>query len=782
MSDSDMDYDSEKEIKDLRAIRQVIASDDSIRKPLAIDCSSAASTSTAQVSNAVRDEETSKIDYALALNKQCDEKLQRLEKVLENRLNECRDKLKVVRGQNISDEMRKESFRYINCGRPYFKDKENFIAPDNSDALIMAKNNMYDFSSITSVPGWTLRDKAQLWNQLEKMTKNLKKRELQSQISALKRDGKSKKFSEKVANDRKIASKKKELSRLSKKNLYKLALPIDKDYDWEEITHTLDRRHSAAEYRALWKLYLHPSINKSSWSKAEHQLLQKVAHDNGLQDWDLIAKQMANNRTGYQCFVYFRTNMNNTFTGRKWTSEEVAYLLRLIEYYKEDDYIPWVKVASLMENRTKIQIYNKYSRLLEQRKGRFLLEEDAVILTCADDFGSDYKKMTQFLPGRSMAQIRVRYQALMKNRVSTVWTVEEDKKLLQLLTNQDSTANYASITKYFPGKDRINIRARYVTLVKWMRRNPNADIAKAPRRGARRLGHGKASDNLNVAIESLRTRMQTEANKRKFKGINDTSSEEMIEDAIMAALINERIGNDTQAVNDSSDSEQPSFLRNTNYQFNSVNEGNLQRILILLRAKLDEERFQTRQCKNSPKLTKKDEGSCVIKVKSYSKQNKIKSIEIDSTPDIWGTHTLKPLEYVLPPQYATITGCRKLMTYVASKHCNNSLFNLSLLARRNILIREQLDILMERFNTLFLWPLLLSNEGPNLANVMRREPGDLAGPSQKIILCRDISDCGYEISEQSVPVVVPSDSDDENETCLEVNIKRNRFNVNVTHF
>lgn len=717
MSEVEMDIESESdeenEIQDLEQLNAVLINDE----PCSSTSVSKISISTSICSFSSQYEEYSKIEAVLNLNKMCDEKWRRLERILQSRLRECRQRLRDIQGTDnvLNDKGDKvETFRYVHCGKPYFKDKANFPAPDNDDTILMAKSEMYDFSNVVSVPGWTVKDKSQFNTLILKLSQEKRKADINSEIAALKRESKVNGKN----NDKKIAKLTKEYDKVNKMSLKEVALPIDEEYDWDLIENKLNYRHTAQEFRSLWKLFLHPSINKSIWSRSEHMALQKIAYDENLQNWDKIAKDLNTGRTNYQCFVYFRTNMINTFTGRKWTKEEEEYLKRLIEYYKEDNYIPWGKVASSMENRTKIQVYNKYFRICEQRKGRFLAEEDAVILTCCDNFGPNFKKMTKYLPGRSLTQCRVRYQVLAKRRISTVWTIEEDRKLVQLMANQDSITNYSSIAAYLPGKDRVHIRARYVTLSKWMRRNPNVDIAKAPRRGARRLGHGHSADDLNRAIESLKNRIQSQVIDKKSKKLTENSPENVIEDAIVAHLVTENVKmEEARRIQveheEASASDNLEILRSKN-----CNVTNLRKILILLRAKLNKGKFLKSSYGEKYKgLLEPDSDTKTLKVKSYSKQNSETNIVMKETPDIWGNVYLGPLSYVLPPHYSSITGCKRLMSYVCTKQESVDI-NLNVVIRKNALLKDQAFLLMERFNSLFLWPLLLSNSHPETSGAV----------------------------------------------------------------
>lgn len=279
-----------------------------------------------------------------------------------------------------------DTFRYFSVGKPYFKDKNLNNPPDNEDTLIMKQYQMYDFSNVMAVSGWTVGDKNRLLKVLLAMSKDIIKKKLQVELSDLQRlKCKTK------ANNCKINYIKKELTTINNKKLEDLDLPTFAEFDWEDIALKLDKRHSPREYKAIWELFFHPRVNKSAWGHKEHQDLQKIAAEHNMQDWEAIAKELNTGRTGYQCFVYFRTNVNHAACGRKWTQSEISYLRRVIDLYKEDSYIPWGKVAASMQNRTKIQCYNKHMRLIEERKGRFLPEEDAVILNFINGYGKDFR-------------------------------------------------------------------------------------------------------------------------------------------------------------------------------------------------------------------------------------------------------------------------------------------------------------------------------------------------------------------------------------------------------
>ncbi|XP_049885587.1 snRNA-activating protein complex subunit 4-like [Pectinophora gossypiella] len=705
---SNMETDSENEEVQLQELRQLTAI-------IEADKSSLGSLPTSKEASELNNK-IEKIDKAIKLNKLSFDKFCELETVLVGRLKECRERQKELR-ESITTNSGKEKqdkqniFRYLTCGKPYFKDKDNFPAPDNDDTIMIKKAGMFDFSEITSIPGWTVKDKEQLLQQLTTKSRNIKKNQLTSEIAQLKRDSKVKNSKE---IGKQVAVLKKRLSAVDKMPMSKkLALPLDEEYDWDDIATALNQRHSAQEYRSLWKTFLHPSINKKGWDRREHNKLQELAHLNGLQNWDKIAKELNTGRTPYQCFVYYRTNMGNAI-GRKWTREEEEYLRRLIEYYKEDDHIPWSKVAACMENRTKIQIYNKYARLQEQRKGRFLPEEDAVLLTSVEHFGQNFKKIVKYLPGRSAAQLRVRYQVLHKNnttKTSTVWKVNEDRKLIELMANQDSSfINYASLTEFFPDKTRAQLRARYSTLNKFMKKYPDKDISKAPRRGARHLDRGQSSKDLDKAIQKLKIRIQSEIDTKKSNRITRNSPDDVLDEAIIATLRKENEKKQEIQIWQSTDTEHIAQRSSTTV----INDTNLRKLLTFLQSNLNKETFLDSSYANEyPSLLETERQTSVMNLKSYSRKQVTQNIEVGNfAPGVFGK-TLKTSDYVLPPTYATITGLNKLLAYIGSQRTKqSSTMSMHYMMKRNPIFKEQVEIFIDRFKTLFMWPFLLSKINP----------------------------------------------------------------------
>ncbi|XP_022123133.2 snRNA-activating protein complex subunit 4 [Pieris rapae] len=711
-TDSDIESDEEAELEDLRKLNAALADDDAGPSRATSQYSFNTKVS---ISDSLFDD-ISEIDTTIALNKLYDQKLQILEIKLHNRLRECRERLQAVQNMVIKEKLPVTSFHHITCGKPYFKDRNGFSPPENKDSFLKKQADFLDYSTVQLGIGWTLGNKDFFLKVMHSVSEKIKKEEIKAKLNDLCRKAKTNK-----SFKGQITKLNTEMGELKNKSLKDLALPIDEEYDWNYVASLLNLRHKPHEYRAMWKLFLHPVINKNVWSETEAKRLLGIAQKFNYQGWDTIAKELNNGRTQFQCFISFRSNTLKSQVTRKWTREEEEYLKRLVDYFKIGNCIPWAKVAASMENRTKVQVYHKYLRLTQERKGRFLPEEDAIILTFIEKYGPDFKRMTWYLPGRTMSQCRVRYEVLSQRRMSVVWTVEEDIKLMQLAANQDPPRNFSKIAEYFPHKNRKIVRSRYLVLEKWMARHPNVNIVNAPRRASREIKRGSSSDSLNKAIDNLKKRLEQELNDKKYKVVNQDSSEDKIEDEIISFLVKEQIKLDEQQkykaipqandqeTTDNSDQESETLPE----EHGGTNIKLVKQILILLRAKLNKSKFlQSSISEEYPGLLEDDHLNIYGTVnKSYSRKvsNTTSTIKC---PDIWGSNTLGPNQFLLPPNYATITGCRKLMNSVKESQLSNAVQNIQEYMRRNTIFKESMQLLNTRFYTLFLWPMILSTHKP----------------------------------------------------------------------
>ncbi|GBP40158.1 snRNA-activating protein complex subunit 4 [Eumeta japonica] len=710
----DIDSDSDSlEVQDIQRLKACLESDpdsdesDSSDEPEA--STSAAATNTEPKSYRAR------IEEALDLNKQSDDNWKRLETILQAKLFECRQKLEeinVIKSGSDCQSKNNMKFHYALCGRPYFKDKFFCSPPHNNDTITIQNAGMIDYANLSTVTGWTIKDKVDFVAIMHRTVRNNKRKEITAKINGLINDPENPLNRE---IKKQINTLKEELSSLDTQKLGTITTfdSIDQEYDWDSISDKLNRRHTGNECKALWKSFLHPSLNKTAWSRKEHIMLKDIAMKHNFEDWDSIAAELDTGRSGYQCFVYYRTNLNTT-TCLKWTKEEDEYLKRLVNYYREGNYIPWGKVAAMMENRNKMQIYTRWRNSCQPKlkKGRFFPEEDAVLLAFVKKYGLDFHKATKYIPGRTHTQLRIRYNVIANNTTSAVWTVEEDRKLIQLMVTEHNGNSFSEVAKYFPGKDRSHVRTRYMTLKKWMLTNPNKEISWAPRKGARRLIRGHYNSDLEKAITNLNNRLESEVKQLGKKAkISKTSDMSLIDDAIIAHLINDHITEERIHSKDSVDDKEVE-LNDMLLTQRQLNADNLKRLLFLLKAQMNKNKFLDSFYGGMyPELL--DDKVSEIKVRCYSKKTPVQSALSYSSVDIWERSNDKS-NFVLPPNYSTITALKTIMAKLSLSKVNNKLHkNYSIFQLcRNSEFKHEWELLLDRFQILFTWPLIISNTPP----------------------------------------------------------------------
>ena len=142
---------------------------------------------------------------------------------------------------------------------------------------------------------------------------------------------------------------------------------------------TFDGFFSERSCRLMWRNVMHPSINKSHWTRKEDQLLKQLAgkqlsENQGFANWDDIASNMGKGRTSFNCFMRYQQKHNSFLDNRKWTYEEDKRLKQLVSQCRiNKHFVPWPKVSYYMSNRTKDQCYQRYVYSLQShlRKGIF---------------------------------------------------------------------------------------------------------------------------------------------------------------------------------------------------------------------------------------------------------------------------------------------------------------------------------------------------------------------------------------------------------------------------
>ncbi|GLT63532.1 hypothetical protein SLA2020_360910 [Shorea laevis] len=203
------------------------------------------------------------------------------------------------------------------------------------------------------------------------------------------------------------------------------------EVNWDQLALMYAPGHSGAECEARWLNHEDPLINRSPWTAEEDKNLLFIIQEKGIANWQDTAVSLGTNRTPYQCLARYQRSLNAHILNREWTEEEDDKLRLAVEAFGERD---WQSVASALTGRTGTQCSNRWKKSLHpsrQRVGRWSADEDKHLKVAVMLFGpKNWKKIAEFVPGRTQVQCRERWVNSLDPSLSRgEWTKEEDLQL-----------------------------------------------------------------------------------------------------------------------------------------------------------------------------------------------------------------------------------------------------------------------------------------------------------------------------------------------------------------
>lgn len=426
-----------------------------------------------------------KIEEAMQINLKMREELLALEKNLMQKHRESCDRKQEQTKELSLNDMAKMKFFTLPSERFFDKFRSPYFKFNGSAAPLNIES---DKLSTTSLPFQVELDE---WNSSNVNSVALAVRKYLLIESVTKKQ---------PGNDKPISKsffKSREFIKLKQTLLYDLVKDRDDgSMDWNEIINYVRKPATAKECRQLWSLHIRPSLR--DWSETEQAKMLEIAKAHNLQDWDVIAKELNTDRTGYECFYHHQNTITLDCNDGKWSKEEESHLNNVIEKVKIGDYISWDKVSYFLDSKFVEQIYAKWHGFQAPHitRGHFTEREDRILLGMIHKFGADMKSVAAILKNRSMAQLTARYKDHLLPQISLKvgeWTFEEDEKLLNLVEEHGET-KWAVIAKHFKTRSRVQIRHRYKLLKQKITENPDINL-KSIYRPKRPTSKKRASKN-----------------------------------------------------------------------------------------------------------------------------------------------------------------------------------------------------------------------------------------------------------------------------------------------
>ncbi|XP_017786313.1 PREDICTED: uncharacterized protein LOC108569317 [Nicrophorus vespilloides] len=226
--------------------------------------------------------------------------------------------------------------------------------------------------------------------------------------------------------------------------------------------------------RAYWNLYAHPKINKAPLNDSESKRLVEICTRNQLCNWEAIAKEFSDDRSPYWLFCYFFNVIN--FKGlrsrkSKFNEVEDSFLLSIIESQKVGNSIAWTRVADLIKNRNKSQLYRRYMYTMRNKHvkcGPFSEAEDVLIMCLYKTHGLNFDIIMKYMSHRSKDQVQSRFRNYLQNDKLNItkWTIPHDKLVLAHV-EEHGKKNWPIIAKQLNRSD-AHVRHRYNVLKKYL--------------------------------------------------------------------------------------------------------------------------------------------------------------------------------------------------------------------------------------------------------------------------------------------------------------------------
>ncbi|KAM4576135.1 snRNA-activating protein complex subunit 4 isoform 1-T1 [Odontesthes bonariensis] len=226
------------------------------------------------------------------------------------------------------------------------------------------------------------------------------------------------------------------------------------EHDWQKISNIdFEGIKGAEDIRVFWQNFLHPSINKSSWSKEEVQQLKEVSRRHEERHWESIAQELGTGRTAFMCLQMFQRFVSVSLKRKIWTPEEDVLLRELVDKMRIGNFIPYTQMSYFMEGRDPGQLIYRWNQVLDPslKKGPWTKEEDQLLLNAVARHGEkSWWKVRLEVPGRTDGGCRDRYLDCLRGGLRRGAFDGQERELLHRLVEKHGVGRWAKIAAEIP--------------------------------------------------------------------------------------------------------------------------------------------------------------------------------------------------------------------------------------------------------------------------------------------------------------------------------------------
>uniref|UniRef100_A0A8H8CLM0 Uncharacterized protein n=1 Tax=Psilocybe cubensis TaxID=181762 RepID=A0A8H8CLM0_PSICU len=234
--------------------------------------------------------------------------------------------------------------------------------------------------------------------------------------------------------------------------------------DWtriaEKVSSSSTVKRTPTECRITWIGDRHPRINHAEWTSAEVGNLNAIVSEyvklKKPLDWVKVAETLGTNRTPIDCMRHGLPPHRHN-----WTPEADQKLIKAVQTCGIDN---WQLVArNVSEYATAGQCQGRWQKTLNPalRRGAWTEEEDELLRKAVAGYGKSWAQVSTAIPGRTNDQCRERWtEHVNLSSVKITWSEAEDKQLIELV--EELGKQWKSISLKIGGnKTGQNCRMRY---------------------------------------------------------------------------------------------------------------------------------------------------------------------------------------------------------------------------------------------------------------------------------------------------------------------------------
>ncbi|MCJ8746831.1 hypothetical protein PDJAM_G00146260 [Pangasius djambal] len=294
------------------------------------------------------------------------------------------------------------------------------------------------------------------------------------------------------------------------------------DHDWDKISNIdFEGLRQPDDLMRFWQNYLHPSINKSTWSQDEIAKLADVVEKYMCCHWDQIAESLGTNRTAFMCFQTYQRYISKQFRKREWTKEEDQVFRELVDKMRIGNFIPYTQISYFMEARDSSQLIYRWTCVLDPaiKKGPWTKDEDRLLLNAVKKYGcKEWWKIRLEVPGRTDNSCRDRYLDCLRDDIKRGTWSDEEVELLTKLVEKYGVGKWSKIASEIPNR----VDSQCLNKWKWMMQSAEK---KGVKRGRVRESPVKREPQLKRRCVSLK-KVKKENEEEDFQTESDTSEDE----------------------------------------------------------------------------------------------------------------------------------------------------------------------------------------------------------------------------------------------------------------